>query len=183
MLTMDRQDTTRRILPGARLCKNCTSFRFDDAKFGGTACSTQDNISILKFDSSRQQRYFPIPLEIEDDLPDLPALENSAKTGCEFCGFLRGSIIRAGLEYGGRIQLQSSFAWGQPHFSRNPSGLVALIIKVWAVKVDTFVEHLRRLTTLLFNICCHERRYPLNSFNILHLTLSRRRYGINLATA
>jgi len=140
-------------------------------------------MSVLKFDSSREHLDFPIPLKIEDDLPDLPALENSAKTGCEFCGFLRGSIIRAGLEYGGRIQLQSSFAWGQPDLSRNTYGLAALIVKVYAVKVDAFVEPLRHLTTLLFDICCHERMYPLNSFNILYLRLSRRRYGFNLATA
>lgn len=77
-------------------CSTCRSLRFDDKRNHGLAERSAEGNLQLYFNPPHAGRVFPVT-DWNDTLPDLPVLKGSAYDGCQFCDFLRQTIIDKGL--------------------------------------------------------------------------------------
>lgn len=76
----------------AALCDRCRPLQFNDKGWEGFHTRSYDGRHILQFEPPSAGRIFDI-FHFDDALPGLPKLAASAHGGCDFCGFLRQSII------------------------------------------------------------------------------------------
>ncbi|KAF2963907.1 hypothetical protein GQX73_g9655 [Xylaria multiplex] len=83
----------------SHFCDKCKALQFNDAKWGGYAALNKEGKPILKFDEDDRPRQFEIPLGIEDTHPSYPFLSKSAAGGCDCCGMLKKSALKA-FEHG-----------------------------------------------------------------------------------
>lgn len=81
------------------LCDRCKDIKFDDAGFGGVEeVSAIDGKSRLGFPETipgleHGMQWFETPYHLEDQLPQLPVLGESATRGCQFCLFVKAVIL------------------------------------------------------------------------------------------
>ncbi|OJD31795.1 heterokaryon incompatibility [Diplodia corticola] len=72
------------------LCKRCEVLALDDGKQGGQI-KTENGEDFVSFGD---KRWLDLDYKLEDRLPALPALSDSAKAGCGFCRLLKTAILR-----------------------------------------------------------------------------------------
>ena len=123
--------------PTTSLCDRCQALQFDDEELGGFVGTSSSGDPVLAFDHVHRPRRFHIPWECDDHLPDLVGLKASAESGCEFCAFLRDSIIRTSIKQpkGERsIHINLYYLWGNNRYgsasSSRQDGLLALVAYV-----------------------------------------------------
>ncbi|KAF5698764.1 hypothetical protein FMUND_15014 [Fusarium mundagurra] len=89
-------------ISAARLCKKCEAVKFNDRDAGGIKGVSKNgktclnmNSSVLSQSHSQLEMGWHLKLDycINDVLPRLPILAKSARSGCDFCGFLRTTIL------------------------------------------------------------------------------------------
>ncbi|KAI0975058.1 heterokaryon incompatibility protein-domain-containing protein [Xylaria arbuscula] len=74
---------------GVRQCKNCQGARFNDAQSGGHEVKLASGRKGLHFTLDRfKKTVLDYGWTLEDSLPHLPKLSETAQAGCEFCQFL-----------------------------------------------------------------------------------------------
>ncbi|KAJ1324724.1 HET domain-containing protein [Microdochium nivale] len=138
------------------LCANCELLQFDDLANGGyKTLDPDDGSEFLLFNEDDRGREFPTAYEFADDLPDLPALAESAASGCGCCAGIRAAIRKFGspkLDRAAKVTLRFSYLWksslGSTGAWVDPDrGLVAARLymqstpgsEIQHVEIDTFV--------------------------------------------
>lgn len=121
------RDTTRH---GTALCRNCEkSVPFNDQMVGECVKNMPSGDIVLRMGDG-DPIGIRLPYKRYDNLPGLPSLENSAKRGCNFCAFLRQSILMKRYNYNAPVRLELSYQWDR---STRPgeqdlNGLSALVV-------------------------------------------------------
>ena len=103
----------------SRFCDKCQAIQFNDAEWGGFAALDDDGRSVVKFDKGFRPRRFEIGLKIEDTYPSFPFLSGSAADGCDCCGMLKHSVLKAFVGNGfddsreEKFRLSAEYCWTQ----------------------------------------------------------------------
>lgn len=80
-----------------RLCDKCKCLEIDDASLGGFERFDDYGDSFLVLDDEDNARQLGTNFFFDDNFPLLPRLTESARTGCDFCGWLKETILKAQL--------------------------------------------------------------------------------------
>ncbi|KAI8720192.1 HET domain-containing protein [Fusarium sp. LHS14.1] len=77
------------------------------------------------------------PRRWRDELPDLPAMAETADAGCQLCRFLRQVILRKDVAFEGSIQVEAGYIWGASRnwLEKRDDGLVTWRCEVRAGRV------------------------------------------------
>lgn len=96
--------------PVASLCSTCESgvlFQ-DDQKFLNDGVDANGRPMLVKSETTALTVSGSVLMR-EDTLPDLPSLEESSKSGCAFCGFVRDIISSEDTQHEARRIFGSTF--------------------------------------------------------------------------
>ncbi|KAI0121342.1 heterokaryon incompatibility protein-domain-containing protein [Xylariales sp. AK1849] len=74
---------------GSKLCNRCKVLEFDDSAIGNQAGNEEEG---YWFEVRRDQRDIYLDFDLEDTLPDLPVLYETANIGCDLCMSLYKAI-------------------------------------------------------------------------------------------
>jgi hypothetical protein len=124
----------------ARLCKNCQTLKFDDQAIGGYAAVSDHGKKHLQMRDREDDDHWYVELEYEshDFLPDLPILGESARLGCDMCGFLRDTIISKDYIMDENVQnfftpsntrqieISMCYVWTAPNIDSSDVGILSL---------------------------------------------------------
>ncbi|TGJ85324.1 hypothetical protein E0Z10_g3469 [Xylaria hypoxylon] len=111
-------------------CDKCQAIQFNDAEWGGYAVRNEEGKTILKFDEDDRPRRFKIQLDIEDIYPRFPFLSKLAAEGCDCCGMLKHSALKAFEDNGyddsreEKFRISVDYLWNQrAEFTKRCSSL------------------------------------------------------------
>lgn len=78
------------------LCEKCKCLEIDDRALGGFERSVEGQ-SFLVLNAEDEPQYIDTKYHFEDIFPRLPHLAESASAGCDFCRWLRKTVLKAKL--------------------------------------------------------------------------------------